>query len=76
LRLTKKFVFRQKKPESYSNPTTYPMKETSFVYQGRRGFFLHFGQKSSKYGQNRDQIGLRSGIAAVPEPNFCVSGAK
>ena len=52
------------------------MKETSFVYQGKRGFFLHFEQKASKYGQNRDQIGLRSGIATVPEPDFCVSGAK
>ena len=52
------------------------MKETSFVYQGKRGFFLPFGQKSSKYGQNRDQIGLRSGYAAASEPDFRVSGAK
>ena len=51
------------------------MKETSFVYQGKRGFFLHFGQKSSKYRQNRDWIGLRSGFAAAAEPVFCVSGA-
>jgi hypothetical protein len=29
------------------------IKETSFVYQGKRGFFLHFGQKSGKYRQNR-----------------------
>ena len=52
------------------------MKETSFVYQDKRGFFLHFGQKSSKYRQNRVWIGLRSSFAAVPESDFCISGAK
>ena len=29
-----------------SNPFPSAIKETSFVYQGKRGFFLHFGQKS------------------------------
>ena len=29
------------------------IKETSFVYHGKRRFFLHFGQKSGKIKQNR-----------------------
>jgi hypothetical protein len=28
-------------------------KETSFVYHGKRGFFLHFGQKPGKYRRKR-----------------------
>ena len=59
-----------------SSPASRTIKETSFVCQGKRGFFLHFGQKPSKYRQNRDQIGLQSGFAAASEPDFCVSGAK
>ncbi len=31
-----------------SNPSAPAIKETSFVYQGKRGFFLHLGQKSGK----------------------------
>lgn len=38
---------------SVSNPVTRTIKETSFVYHGKRRFFLHFGQKSSKIKQNR-----------------------
>ena len=52
------------------------MKETSFVYQDKRGFFLHFGQILSKYGQIGDWIGLRSSFAAASEPDFCVFGAR
>ncbi len=59
-----------------SNGRQFYMKETSFVYHDKRGFFLLFGQKSRKYRQIRGQIGLRSSIAAVPEPDFCISGAK
>ena len=28
-----------------SNPTTRTIKETSFVYQDKRGFFMHLGEK-------------------------------
>ena len=59
-----------------SNPVTRTMKETSFVYQDKRGFFLHFGQILSKYGQIGDWIGLRSSFAAASEPDFCVFGAR
>ena len=55
---------------------TRTMKETSFVYQDKRGFFLHFGQILSKYGQIGDWIGLRSSFAAASEPDFCVFGAR
>ena len=34
-----------------ANPSFSAMKETSFVYHDKRGFFLHFGQILSKYGQ-------------------------
>ncbi len=37
--------------------------------------FPAFQAKTSKYEQNRGQIGLRSGFAVVPEPDFYVSGA-
>ncbi|MCR5809055.1 MAG: hypothetical protein K6G56_05785 [Clostridiales bacterium] len=47
-------------------------KETSFVYHGKRRFFLHFGQKSGKI----KQIGLRSGRSAASEPYFCFQGPK
>ena len=59
-----------------SSPFSRTMKETSFVYHDKRGFFLLFGQKSSKYRQIRGEIGLRGGCTAVPEPDFCVSGTK
>ena len=59
-----------------STPPTSTMKETSFVYQDKRGFFLHFGQILSKYGQIGDWIGLRSSFAAASEPDFCVFGAR
>ena len=29
-----------------SNPSSAAIKETSFVYHGKRGFFLHFGVKT------------------------------
>ena len=59
-----------------STPVPCSMKETSFVYQDKRGFFLHFGQILSKYGQIGDWIGLRSSFAAASEPDFCVFGAR
>ena len=31
-----------------SNPVTSTIKETSFVYHNKRGFFLHFGRKTGK----------------------------
>ena len=36
-----------------SNPLLSAIKETSFVYHGKRRFFLHFGQKQGKIKQNR-----------------------
>ena len=39
--------------QAYSNPSFSAMKETSFVYQDKRGFFLLSGQKSGKIQQNR-----------------------
>ena len=33
---------------SRTKPEPPAMKETSFVYQGKRGFFLHFGRKTGK----------------------------
>ena len=36
-----------------SNPRSAAIKETSFVYHGKRRFFLHFGQKQGKIKQNR-----------------------
>lgn len=36
-----------------SNPIAHPIKETSFVYQDKRGFFLHFGRKTGNNKQNQ-----------------------
>jgi len=43
------------------------MKETSFVYQGKRGLFCILGKKRANYSE----IGLRSGRSAASEPLFC-----
>ena len=40
--------FDGQKPSVGSNPTRSAIKETSFVCRGKRGFFLHLGQKSGK----------------------------
>ena len=55
-----------------SSPTWGVIKETSLVYQGKRGFFLHFGQKSGKYRQNR---AFRRWINC-PEACFFISDSK
>ena len=55
-----------------STPVPCSMKETSFVYQDKRGFFLHFGRKTGK----KSEIGLRSGRLAAPKPDFLLSAAE
>ena len=49
-----------------SSPASRTIKETSFVYQGKRGFFLHFGQKTStdQKRRHRGRIQMRRGDRA------------
>ena len=55
-----------------SSPVRVTIKETSFVCQGKRGFFLHFGLKMGKYSE----IGHRSGPLAALEPDSLLSAAE
>ena len=50
------------------------MKETSFVYQGKRGFFLHFGQKPSGYGQNNEESSAGAAMRLLRSPIFAFPG--
>ena len=50
------------------------MKETSFVYQDKRGFFLHFEQKSAKIRQNTGISGFGAASRLHRSPIFCVQG--
>jgi len=59
-----------------SSPAVSTNKETSFVYQGKRGFFLHFGRKMGKYRQNKGINGLSGGQKTVQKPDFLFSGRK
>ena len=56
-----------------SSPVRGATKETFFVYQDKRGFFLLFG---AKYSENK-QIRLKTGVGTVdqtaPPPSFRIS---
>ena len=57
-----------------SSPTARTIKETSFVYQGKRGFFLHFGQKQAQIEQNTGKSGFGAASRLYLSPIFCVQG--
>jgi hypothetical protein len=50
------------------------MKETSFVYQDKRGFFLHFGHNPAKIEQNTGKSGFGAASRLLRSPFFCVLG--
>ena len=52
------------------------MKETSFVYQDKRGFFLHFGQKQAQIEQNTGKSGFGAVDRLHRSPIFGVQGQK
>ena len=59
-------------PNAVSSPTAATIKEASFVYQGKRGFFLLFEKNRAKYRH----FGLSGGGSAVRKPDFFISGSE
>ena len=59
-----------------SSPIYRTIKETSFVYQGKRGFFIAFWAKSSEKQADYGQNGLRSSFTAASEPVFFIQAPK
>ena len=59
-----------------SNPPSPTIKETSFVYHGKRRFFLRFGANMGKIWRFQQKIGLLSGFVAVQMPDNFIFTAK
>ena len=57
-----------------SSPIDRTMKETSFVYQDKRGFFLQFGQKQAQIEHNTSKSGFGAASRLHRSPIFCVQG--
>lgn len=62
--------------KSDSNPFPYATKETSFVYQDKRGFFMLSGAKLPSIQENTAETGVETVATAVPAPVFAFKAAK
>jgi hypothetical protein len=63
-------------PQRRSSPASRTIKETSFVYHDRRGFFVLSGQKSGKSEQNKGKSGFAAVDRLLRGPIFCVQSLK